>query len=128
MQCACVVSPDIGNGSLWNKSRHVIAKRDFKCVECNRTIPSGDKFLIESVRWEYGEHPEIYATCEDCESVRDVLFCDWVYSCMWENLQTELEELLYDGQDGVPWAALPRLTDHARWDVLQIIEEIWESN
>ena len=106
--CECIEVTDCGEGPTVFVSKYRVARKSHKCHECGRSIVTGEKYLYESGIWE--GVPKGFKTCVDCESLRQVFFCDWGYGIVLEMLK----DWLYEG-DGAFWeGCVASLTPAAR--------------
>ncbi|MDL2267955.1 hypothetical protein LJC46_08235 [Desulfovibrio sp. OttesenSCG-928-G15] len=95
------------------------ARKEHKCFECGRKILPGEMYCYESGIWE--GTPGSFKTCLDCASVREALFCSFVYGGLWYDVRT----FVFDFQDELPWAKFSQFTPAARAKVCEIVEGIW---
>ena len=118
MECECMINVDIDGYARdlcdeWRKAR-----KPHKCYECHRTIKSGEKYKYEVNVYD-GEIDK-FKTCIDCMSVRDAMFCNFLYGEIWEAVREQVR----DG--GIPESCLARVTKPAREKICSMIEEYWE--
>lgn len=110
MECACIDSgyDDEGGWSFEPKETYPTAKKNWKCCECNRQIPKGEKYYCLTGKW----HGEFFVErmCFDCRSVTEHLFCGFTFGQVWE----ELREHLYSTVGEISWEK-----------VCDIIEDVW---
>jgi hypothetical protein len=120
MECACF-SVDNDDYVTMLASNHRRAAKYHRCSECLGKIFPGQTYLEE--RYLFDGTVSTHKTCACCESVREHLFCQFTYGCLWADLEEHLDESMryYD----MPWAKIARLTPAARAHVLMMIEEIW---
>ena len=86
MECACI-SVGVDDSSEVLSEKTVIARKNYRCSECNEPIKSGCSHVrLVSV---YDGKIETKRTCLDCQSVIDKLFCDYYYGMIWENIKDE---------------------------------------
>ena len=125
MKCGCLVDRD-NSDVCWEEScsaAHITSKTAYKCVECDRKIKPGERYLLEIIQWEEGGPRERFKTCSDCESLRNNLVCSWQYGAVLNDIYSALDEIQ---DDGMPWAAFAKLTPGAKDYVFGIIEKWWE--
>ena len=98
----------------------IVARKEYKCCECGRTISPGQKYEYTSGRWA-GEF-RIYKTCLDCLSIRDALFCNYYFGGIFEELQNEID--MTGGGEHIA-RNLSGLTPAARAKVCEMLEKHW---
>ena len=118
MHCTCQISNDTGEqGQMFTKHNRK-AHKEHRCCECGKTILPREEYRYESGKWD--DEISSFRTCLDCLSVRDVIFCSYVYGNIWEDLWEQIRGY------GVPEACIAELTQRAREMVCEEIEESWE--
>lgn len=72
--------------------KEVVARKDYKCSECDRDIPKGTKYQVASMKCD-GEFSS-YKTCLACAEIREVFYCEGEQfgGMFWE----QMEELFGD--------------------------------
>ena len=121
MGCGCSIDSYTGDESYtFHATNMRLARKEHKCEECSRVIERGETYE-HSVGLYEGEF-QVNKTCPDCLSLRDTLFCSWVYGSLWE----DFEEEVYKYPESVSYDALARLTPFALAKACAIIEEVWE--
>jgi hypothetical protein len=78
-----------------------VARRRHRCCECQRYIPPGARYLVESGLWDKGRPCwERYKTCELCHSIRlDRFNCGHTFGMMWYDLKQALSEMCDGGYE-----------------------------
>lgn len=120
MNCACIGSEyDEGGWSFEPSETYPVAKKNWKCCECGRQIPKGEKYYCLTGKW----HGEFFVErmCMDCRSVTEHLFCGFTFGQVWEDLRDHL----YDTGGEISWEKVARLTPAAREKVCAMIEDVW---
>lgn len=121
MECACIDNENDFDGWDYEPTESFpIAKKNWKCGECRRTIPIGEKYSCHTGKW-MGKFV-IDRTCMDCRSVTEHLFCSWTYGMVWD----ELTDHLHDTIGEISWEKVAKLTPVARAMVCDLIERVWE--
>lgn len=106
--CSCIYVGDYDGPSVYREELRTAAK-NHKCCECGREIVKGEKYRYHTGCWD-GEW-SVYKTCCDCESVREVFFCEGeIFSTMWEFMR----EHIYGGDCALEADCIARLTKPAR--------------
>ena len=96
------------------------AKKIHICNECGREIEYGETY--EHVFAVYGAERNIFKTCTDCLSVRNVFFCNnWIFGSIWEHIYSHI----IDCDGSIDSSAIAKLTPLARKDICDIIEDVW---
>lgn len=120
MECACIDTGSDGDG--WDfapTESYPVAKKNWKCGECRRVIPTGEKYYCHTGRWE-GKFV-VDRTCMDCRSIIEHLFCSWTFGQVLEGLS----DALYDMGGEISWEKVAKLTPTARAMVCDLIERVW---
>lgn len=128
MKCACLVDPDVDDQNTWDEkcnAKHIVSKTIQKCIECGRTIFSGEQYLFERVNWDDDRKIDEYITCRDCESLRENLCCNWIYTMVLEDIQCAFDCI---EDDLLPWATFAKLTPAAKDFIFNLIEDRWADN
>jgi hypothetical protein len=118
--CGCIYvsdydPPEFYSGIMFR------ARKEHVCNECFRIIKPREKY--ERVAGKWGGNIDVYKTCIDCLSVRDVFFCSgWLHEGVWEYVHNHI--MCLDGD--VSSSCLIHLTPRAREKVCEIIERCWE--
>jgi hypothetical protein len=120
MSCNCQIN--VYNNSceasgMWDETR--VARKEHKCCECNATIKPGQKYEIATCIVDRGWSS--YKTCIDCISVRDALFCSWVYTELWESVARELNSLPSS-------ECMMQMTKRGRDMVCDLLESSWNDD
>lgn len=117
MDCSCVIDMDIDGyvESICDEWRK--AKKQHKCGECYRIIQPGEKYKYEVNKYD---DIDTFKTCIDCMSVRDTLFCSWLYGKIWEEVREEILE------GNIPESCLAKMTKSDREKICEMIQEEWE--
>jgi len=122
MDCACSVSNDYDDDSVWNCGVREINKagKDHTCFECGDRIEKGKGYFYHSV---FGESTiQNFKVCNDCQSIIWQFFKEgWVFGSIWESLG---DYLCYNWADDLPSSCISKLTPHARDKVCDIFEKI----
>jgi len=120
MTCQIELDPDCGDIAEFSTQNLVTARKEHKCAECGRTISPGEKYEYVTGRWN--DYFQVYKTCADCLSIRDTLFCNFYFGCIYEELRAEI-----DNTNGGNHIAenLSGLTPAARTKVSEMLEEHW---
>lgn len=122
MECACIDNGKDGDGWAFEPTESwPSAKKNWKCGECRRVIPVGEKYYCHTGKWE-GKFV-VDRTCVDCRSVTLHLFCGYTFGQVWD----ELTSHLYDTGGEISWEKLAKLTPTARGMVCDLIERVWEN-
>ena len=126
MNCSCALNSSCGDeGYEELYCRKSLAKREYRCEECDCEILPGTYFRLEGFRDDDNEKTIIVRTCLDCASVIDHIFCEYVIGDIWVDLEEKLED---DPDFYVPENCLAKLTPTARADVCDLIEKYsWEN-
>lgn len=127
MSCSCVIDIDHNSGPMFLSERIVQARKTHTCCECGCTIQRGDHYEYVSGLWgsSWDGAWNNYKTCLDCVSVRQNLFCSWIYTQMWEDLYNRIS----CDDDNLPSSeCMMGLTKRARDKVCDLYEEIWEED
>ena len=119
MTCQVEVDVDGGDMGEFVSQSMPVACKAHKCCECGRVINPGEKYERVSGKW-LGDF-EVYKTCLDCLSIRDTLFCNFYYGCIFDELQ---EQISYSGGDRIA-ENLSGLTPAARARVCEMLEKHW---
>lgn len=120
MGYSCTIDNDTGEqGQIFTKHNRK-ALKEHKCYECGKIILPGEKYCYESGKWADEIHS--YRTCLDCLSIRDEIFCSYVYGNIWEDLREQI------GGYGIPESCIANLTQRAREMVCEEIEGQWEED
>jgi hypothetical protein len=122
MECSCVYPGDYDPPDFTTKQIRK-ARKGHKCVECGCAISAGDRYEHSSNKYDYGI--DVFKTCLDCISMREVFFCDgWFYGGIWE----QFNEYLRDAISGeyFSWSKLGKVTPTVRAEICEMIEELWE--
>ena len=129
MECSCTIDPDVGEGALDISGRYLTATGEEKCCECGCQLRPGEQYLYEEgVPVGEDEFPEEeqnwhhFATCLDCECVREQFFFSFMYTHIWDDLQNYLE----DSGASIHEECIAALTPRAREMVCALIEDVWE--
>ena len=120
MECACIGSDYDGDGWDYEPSEtYPTAKKNWKCCECGRIIPIGEKYYCLTGKW----HGLFFVKrmCMDCRSVTEHLFCGFTFGQVWG----DLIDHLYDTRGEISWEKVARLTPAAQEKVCNIIENVW---
>lgn len=119
--CSCVWVDTSWDGPACTSVHTRKARKEHRCYECRTTIKRGERYEETTGIWDGDPHR--YRTCLDCVSVRKAFFCEgWTYGSIWDDLYEHLRDCWYT----TPVDALSKLTDDARKDVCEFIEERWE--
>lgn len=121
MECACIGNEYEGEGWDFEPTEsYPVAKKNWRCGECGRVIPVGEKYYCHTGKWngKFG----VDRTCLDCSSVIEHLFCGHAFGQAWEQLQDHLHD---HGVDGLSWSRIAKLTPAAREKVCDVIEDVW---
>ena len=120
MDCTCAIDNDTGEtGQMFTKHNRK-ARKKHRCHECGKAILPGEEYRYESGKWD--DEISSFRTCLDCLSIRDEIFCSFVYGNVWEDLRYEIQN------GSVPESCIAELTPRARDMVCEEIEESWEDN
>jgi hypothetical protein len=95
------------------------ARKIHRCHECYRDILPGETYREERGLWD-GEW-STWKTCADCLSVRDVMFSQYQYGELWEDVAAYVDDV----RGNVPEDCLAALTPAARQKVCALIEDAW---
>lgn len=116
--CSCMIEGNIdGEAPVFYSSKVVTARKQHVCCECNKPIPVGTKYERYTAKWE--SDPVItHKTCLICKEIRDVLFCGWTFTSMFDDLDEYILEV--DGQ--VPESCITQLSEDAKKVVLDAID------
>ena len=120
MDCSC----QIDGCDAWDVAHDYAitdptARKTHTCYECSRKIEPGEKYE-RFVSFGDGS-ASTYKTCLDCLSVRDILFCRWIFGEIWQ----ELQEQIINGTK-LSETCIAMLTKTARNRVCDMIEESWD--
>ena len=120
MDCYCQIDAydDCGDCGNDNVATYRKARKKHLCEECGRTIVPGEKY--ERFIKFYDGSVYVYKTCLDCISVRDVLFCSWIFGQIWEDVRGQIIH------GNIPEACITKLTKGARDKVCDMIDEWYE--
>jgi len=119
MSCSCILSVDHDSGPDCFRETNPIARKSHRCCECDREIAPGEKYERVDGIWE--GYPRSYKTCIDCASVRNSLFCSYIYTEMWEALGES-----FNSCPELPSSkCMSELTTAARDKVCDLLEEYW---
>lgn len=118
MGCSCTIDIDHDCRSSWYRDATPRARKPYRCCECGRDIAVGEIYHYAVGMWD--GRLDAYHTCADCESVRNNLFCGWLFGSLWE-------DVTYHTADGGTFSAdcIAQLTPRAREVVCEAIEEQW---
>jgi hypothetical protein len=87
MQCVCEI--EMEGESLENCLEKIRkARKKHTCCECGGSIKLGDKY--EDVKGFYLHRLATYKTCVLCKEIRECFFCSWIYTSLYEDLNTWL--------------------------------------
>ena len=121
MNCACIGGEYDGEGWDYEPTEsYPVAKKNWRCGECGRVIPVGEKYFCHIGKWN-GKF-KVDRTCLDCRSVTEHLFCGYVFGQVWEQLTDHVHD---NGADGLSWSKIAKLTPTAREKVCALIEKRW---
>jgi len=119
MECSCDIDVDVDEYCVLLSTTSPVARKDHYCYECKRLIHTGEKYRNEITVFE--NKLGVYKTCNDCMSIRDVFFTQFLYGCLTENLH----DYIWDCGGDIPESCISKLTIRARARVCEIIEDIW---
>lgn len=94
-------------------------RKEHVCTECRRVIQVGE--VYERLVGIWAGRLQVFNTCSDCQSIRDVLFCEG--SCLGmlrEDILIHLEDVGTISED-----CIARLTPRARDMICDMVEEQW---
>lgn len=121
--CECMIDVDTGEAEYMVKIisiRDRVARKQHRCVECNRAIEPGEKYRVETGGG--GAKIETYKTCLECMEIRKTFFCAWIYGCVLEDLRIEIQE----NNGEFKYECFQQLSLKARKKFLEIVREIRE--
>lgn len=118
MNCSCIINMGTDGYARGVCDEWRNARKTHKCGECYRMIQIGEKYKCEKNVYE-GEL-ETFKTCTDCMSVRDALFCNWMYGEIWEAVGEEVNN------GDIPESCLAEMTKNARDKICEMIQERWK--
>jgi len=122
MSCACLIEMDHEEDSeIIFEKKLTICKNQQKCCECGISLTAGDQYLKEIAIYDCEVYT--YRTCIDCISIRNNIFCGWMWTNILQNLQAEIE---WSG--GVSESCISVLTLKAKERVCDMIEAYWEKD
>ena len=121
MDCSCMIDGyDVWeSGAEGYSATQPTARKVHSCYECGREIAPGENY--ERYVAFGDDSASTFKTCLDCLSVRDLLFCTWVFGEIWQELQ---EQII----NGIRFSetCIAMLTKPARDKVCDMIEESWD--
>jgi len=116
----CFIDVDVDDGSDFQSTKIVTARKDYKCCECRGTIHKGEKY--ENVFMAFDGTSTVYKTCSICQEIRDALFCSWYFERVWEELwNTERWE------GGIPMCAFNGFSKEAIERLSSFFDEVNDS-
>jgi hypothetical protein len=118
MECSCEIDVDRDGYPSLIKEKIRTANKNHICCECGKTILTGEKY--EYVWGVWDSESQVYKTCMDCKSVRDVFFSSWTYAQLWEDFR--------DCEFEIPESCIAELTPSARAKVCGLIEDGWDED
>ena len=121
MNCTCIGTDYDSEGWDFEPSETFpLAKKNWKCGECGRVIPVGEKYSCYSGKWN-GKFI-VDRTCMDCRSVTEHLFCGFTFGHIWQDLIDHLR----DCGDNIPYSKISKTTPMARSKICDIIQGAWD--
>ena len=84
---ACQIDVDIDEPATFHRAEVRTARYQYNCCECNDPIKPGTKYEHSFNRWT--DVTEAFKTCLLCVEIRDNLFCNFLYTGIWESLAEE---------------------------------------
>ena len=99
------------------KSKKLTARKAHTCYECGCRIEKKQRFLIEQDVVDKRIITTI--TCIDCLSVREALFCTWIYGQLWQDLFENMSENFESAPSS---EHLKKMTERGR----NMVFETWE--
>ena len=118
--CACIYIDDFAPADFIKQELRR-ARKLYKCSECGCAINTGETYEYTFGNWTGST--DTYRTCKDCLSIRDTFFCNgYIFTNLFEALGEHIREI--DGN--VSANCILPLTQKARNDVFEIIEEVWK--
>jgi len=119
MECSCTIDIDHDGCGSFHKEKIQTARKKHICNECSRDILPGEQYEYVFGVWD---NPQVYKTCLDCQSIRNIFFDSWCYTQVWDDFR---DEFGYYGSI-VPEDCISQLTPRARARVCEHIECGWE--
>ena len=118
MSCSCSIDAyDEGCSTDFMREETPVARKSYKCCECQREIVKGEKYERVVGKWE-GDFAT-FKTCMDCASIRDAFFCSFSFSRMFEDLREEIDY----ANGNLSQDCIAKLTPRAKDMVLEMIDE-----
>ena len=91
MECSCIYDPDIDNDNcdFLNQRYPVVARKSYKCCECDAEISKGEEYEYTAGKWD--GNFTVYRTCRLCVTIRTDFCCHSYYfgglqEALWEAL------------------------------------------
>ena len=140
MNCTCI-DMDVNDYSEVLSDIMPTARKEHRCIECNRAIHIGEKYRKENTI--YDGRFETYKTCIDCNSIRNEFICGgWYWGEILEavaEIENKLGQLaqqarnieavgnnIHDCGADISESAIAELTKPARERICEMIEEYWD--
>lgn len=85
-ECDVCVHEEGGDcGPEFYQEKTLKARKQYKCNECRDPILPGSIYVRMVGKWD--DEFQTIRTCECCDEIRAVFFCDgWIYGMMWEGM------------------------------------------
>jgi hypothetical protein len=121
MSCTCSIeSWECDQSWEYVSLRIYEAKKEHQCGECARKIKPGEKY--EYVHGKFDQYLQTHKTCCDCLSIRDQLFCTWIYGEIWQ----DLNETFSNDPEPPSSECMMKMTKRGRDMICDLLEEIWD--
>ena len=121
-ECTCNIDVDLDYGCIVDviEDTRPVAKKEHKCNECSVIIEPGQKYSYEKYVLNGGI--TVHRMCLDCLSIRENLFCWFMYENLWQEIHEHLSNYgIFDG------SCIDELKPRGRDMVCDVIEEYWEN-
>jgi hypothetical protein len=120
MECSCFDIEVDGDSIMSSIDEIAEANQGRKCTECGRKIRYGEEYRFEVGAFE-GDY-EVYKTCLDCNSLREVLLGSFYYG----NIRDGIRECVVECGGRINLDKLSELTVAAREWICELVEQQWE--
>lgn len=88
MGCSCIEPFWDADPVTLIEEKWVKARKDHKCIECDRVIKAGENYYLEKYPEEDQGTIKIVRTCDVCIELRNKLFCrGFCYGFLWVDLR-----------------------------------------
>lgn len=120
--CSCSIDVDVDGAVAKFVSRRTHkAKKEYKCMECERLILIGETY--EKIIWCDADGISNLRTCAECKEIRDCFMCSYYYGGVWDEMwgffESNPEELCV--------GKLDKLSEKSRAVMIDFVDELLEA-